>query len=117
MNDKNFRYLCFQLVLMGLSINLPLIMLDAPFWLMSAILFIVISPLVFPSLSYTTILMWIYDITRPILYIWALVVTISGTQDFLAIAFYILLGLQILVIIRRFIGTILTIYCTIKKID
>ena len=115
MNNKEFKYVSFQLVLKSLSICLPLIMLDAPFWLMSAILFIVISPLVFPSLSYTTILMWIYDITRLILYIWALVVTISGTQDFLAIVFYILFGLQIFSIISSFLYTIMIIYSAITK--
>ena len=116
MNDKSFRYLSIKLILMGLSIDLPLIMIDAPFWLTSAVMFIVISPLIFHSLSYSMILFFAYDIIKPILYIWALIVTIGGEQDFLAIAFYIIFGLQIFTITKKFIGTIFTvIYFALEK--
>ena len=91
---------------MQLSIGLPLIMLNAPLWLILGATFLVFSPLFFGSLTYATFLFCSYDIIRPILYIWALVVTIGGKQDFIAIAFYVLFALQAISIIKRLIGTI-----------
>jgi hypothetical protein len=62
--------------------------------------------LFFGSITYVSFICCTYDIVRPIIYIWALVVTIQGKQDFFAIAFYILATLQIFSIAKRFIGTI-----------
>lgn len=103
-NHEN--YLLSQLFLMQLSLILPLIMLDAPMLLILAVPLLVFSPLLFNSTPYATIVFCAYDIIRPILYIWALVVTIGGKQDFFAIAFYIIAALQIMSIAKRFIGTI-----------
>ena len=103
-NQEN--HVLFQLFLMELSLGIPLIMLDAPLWLILMATFLIFTPMLFGSFTYATILYCSYDVIRPILYIWALVVTILGVQDLFAIAFYILAGLQALSIVKRFIGTI-----------
>lgn len=104
MNEN--RFVNFKLFLMSLSLTLSLMMLDAPIWLIGISTLLVFSPFLFNSFTYATFLYCAYDIIRPILYTWALVVTIQGKQDFFAIAFYILAGLQAISIIKRFIGTI-----------
>lgn len=103
---KQENYVLFQLFLMELSLGIPLIMLEAPLWLILMATFLIFTPMLFGSFTYATILYCSYDVIRPILYIWALVVTILGVQDFFAIAFYILAGLQAISIVKRFIGTI-----------
>lgn len=113
MNDKSFRYLSFQLILMGLSINLPLIMIDAPIWLMTVTVLIILSPMLFWSQRLSVIVPYAYYIIKPILYTVALVVTIIGVQDFFSIAFYILMAIQTPMMIMNFIGTILIVYYTI----
>ena len=106
MNKQESNYHIFQLFLMQLSISIPLIMLNAPLILILATTFLIFSPLFFGSLPYATVLFSAYDIIRPILYIWALIVTIGGRQDFFAIAFYVLFALQAISILKRLIGTI-----------
>lgn len=103
-NQEN--YIIFRLFLMELSLGIALIMLNAPLWLILVATFLIFSPMFFGSLTYATIVYSAYDIVRPILYIWAVVATIQGKQDFFAIAFYIIAGLQVISIVKRFIGTI-----------
>ena len=91
---------------MQMSLSIPLVMLDAPLWVTLLAPLLVYTPLLIYSMAYTTLLLCAYDIVRPALYVWALVVTICGVQDFFAIAFYIIVALQIFSIIKRFIGTI-----------
>lgn len=102
--NTNFNYI--QISLLSLSLIIPLIMLESPIWLIGLVTFIMFSPLLFASLIYAAILYFSYDIIRPILYIWALVVTIQGKQDFFAVAFYILMALQAASIIKRLIGSV-----------
>jgi hypothetical protein len=106
MKKQENNYSIFQLFLMQLSISIALIMLDAPLFIIIATPVIMFSPLFLGSLTYATILFCLYDIIRPILYISALVVTIGGKQDFFAIAFYVIFGLQAITIVKRLIGTI-----------
>ena len=103
---KENRRVIFQLFLMSLSLTLSLAMLDAPILLICTSSFLVFSPLLFGSFTYSAFLYCAYDFVRPILYIWALVVTIQGKQDFFAIAFYILTGLQAISIVKRLMGTV-----------
>lgn len=110
--DYTRKMLCLLLP-MALSLTLPLLMLDAPIWLMTVVDIIILSPMLFWSQSLAVIVPRAYYLIKPILYIWALVVTILGAQDFFAIAFYILMGLQIPKMIMNFIGTIISIYCEI----
>lgn len=95
------------LIPMVISITIPLLMLDTPVWLMAMVNLIILSPMLLVSFRLSTIVPYAYYIVKPILYVWALVVTILGVQDFLAIAFYILMGIQTPRMIKNFIGTIL----------
>ena len=103
-NQENYNI--FALFLMQLSISIALIMINAPLWLIIVATLLIFSPLFFGSITYASFICCTYDIVRPIIYIWALVVTIHGKQDFFAIAFYVLSVLQAFSIIKRFIGTI-----------
>lgn len=113
MKNQENNYVFIQVFLMSASLTIALIMLNAPIWLISIAVFLLFSPLIFGSLLWATIVYIIYDIVRPILYIWALVVTIQGKQDFIAIAFYILAALQVINILKRFFGTVLGLFATL----
>ena len=113
MNEQNFtKQMLSILIPMVLSITLPLLMLNTPVWLMVIVDLIILSPMLLCSKTLTVIVPYAYYIIKPILYVWALVVTILGVQDFFAIAFYILMAIQTPRMIRNFIGTILIIYTT-----
>lgn len=114
MKEQDYTKQMLRLMLpMVLSVTLPLLMLNAPVWLMTVVDLIILSPMLLWSEKLTRIVPFAYYIINPILYVWALVVTILGVQDFFAIAFYILMGLQTPKMIKNFIGTILIIYYTI----
>lgn len=114
-NPDNYyiKQMLIILLPMVISLTIPLIMLNTPIWLMIIIDLIILSPLLFCSLKLTVLIPYAYYIVNPILYICALIVTIIGTQDFWAIAFYILFGLQAPIMIKNFIGTVLIIYSNI----
>ena len=103
---KNENYGLFQLFLMSASLNLPLIMLNAPTWLLFVTIFFIFSPIIFVKDWLIYLVLHLYNIVRVILYIWAIIVTIQGQQDFVAIAFYIITALQAANIIKNFIFTI-----------
>ena len=121
--QNGLKSVLFTMVLMSISLTLPLIMLDAPFGIILVATTIIFLPCILmfvppledlTSISY--IIIWhLYNIVRPILYICGLVVTIQGTQDFFAIAFYILMGLQSMNIIKNFIGTIIIILLSLTQ--
>lgn len=102
--DNTFNY--FQIFLLSLSLTLPLIMVNTPVWLIAIVTFLMFSPALFGSVLYAVILYCIYDIIRPILYVWGLVVAIQGKQDLFTVVFYILVVLQAVDIVKRFIGTV-----------
>jgi hypothetical protein len=106
MNEKENKYALFQLFLMQLSISIALVALDAPFFLILVVPLLVFSPLFFYSLTYNVILLCLYNIIRPILYTWALIITIGGKQDFFAVAFYVIFALQVINMISNFIGSV-----------
>lgn len=114
---KQSRCANFRLFLMSLSLTLPLIMLDAPILLICITTFLVFLPLFIHSESFVYIFILLYNIVRPILYIWGIIVTAQGNQDFFAIAFYILTALQLIDIIKKLIGTIIIISMIIKGDD
>lgn len=111
--DGYYKKMLAMLLPMALSITLPLLMLDAPVWLMTIVDLILLSPMLLCSVKLTQIIPFAYYIINPIIYISALVVSIQGPQDFFAIAFYILMGIQAPRMIKNFIGTTLILYYTI----
>ena len=104
------NYTLIKTFFMSLSLTIALVMLNTPFWLISIATLFLFSPLFFSSFAYATLVQLAYDLGRPILYIWALVVTIQGKQDFIAIAFYILIALQITTIVKRCVGTLILLF-------
>lgn len=92
-----------------------MVMLNAPTLLISIAAFLVVSPLIFYSDVWAFLILTAYNIVRPILYVWATVVTVQGKQDFLAIAFYILAVLQVISIIKNLIGTVAIIFTSLFK--
>lgn len=105
MKEQNYTKKMLLLLLpMVLSLTLPLLMLDAPVWVMTIVGLIILSPWIFDSQVMTMIVPFAYYIIKPALYIWALVITILGVQDFFTIAFYILMAIQIPGMIKKFIG-------------
>lgn len=115
MNNGYVSKMLRMLLPMMLSITIPLIMLDAPIWLMTIIDLIILSPLLFTSASLAVFIPYAYYIIRPILYIWALVATILGVQDFVAIAFYIIMVLQLPKMVINFLGSVLMLYSAITS--
>ena len=116
MKEQNYtKKMLMMLLPMALSLTLPLLMLNAPVWLMTVVDLIILSPLLFWSLKLSVFIPYAYYIIKPILYIWALVVTLLGAQDFLAIAFYILMGIQTPKMIMNFLGTVIIVINNINK--
>ena len=100
----------FMLFLMNVSLTIPLIMMNTPYWLITVVTLLVFSPALIGSYTYAALHTFAYNILRFVLYVWGLVVTIGGKQDFFAIAFYILTALQAIDIIKKFIGTIMMMF-------
>lgn len=119
MKNQNYSLtgILFLMSLMFISLTVPIVMLDAPIWLIAVIGALIYSPIIFASGWLTVVVGYGYHLARPVLYICALIVTIQGKQDFLAIAFYILMGLQIISIIKGFLGTVFVIYSSIVLKD
>ena len=106
--NQSFRYLLFQLFLMSLSVAIPLIVIGASGWVITITTIVIFAT----ALSGNSGIAYIYRIIhnillRPGLYIWALVVAISGPQDIIAIGFYIVIAVQAKNIITNLIGEII----------
>lgn len=103
MNEKiAFNNLIFRASTLMLSIVFAFAMIvEIPIWQIALIsLVLVIVPLI-PSL--TTFYVFLYNIVlRPLVYVLALIVTIQGEQDTIAIIFYVVAGLQSFFIIKNF---------------
>lgn len=107
--NRAINYGLFMAFLASLSLTIPLIVIGVPFWVISVVSLVMFLPYIIPSdwMAITAIALYTL-LLRPGLYIWALVVAISGQQDFVAIAFYVIAGLQAISIIKNFITYILT---------
>ena len=82
------------IILMITSISIPLIMLDVPLWVL-IVVDLSITVLMSFSSFFNILLSSLYCIVKPVLYIWALVFAVQGSQNFWAIAYYIVMGLQV----------------------
>lgn len=102
-------------IFMAASVSFPLIILNAPDWVISlptTVFMLAMILAIFGKASgFVEVLILLmtygYNIIKPVLYIWALLVTIHGPQDTLAIVFYIVTALQAVFMIKNFIGTLL----------
>lgn len=98
----------FYLFLMSLSLNIPLILIGASGWTLTLVIIVVFAT----ALSGNTLIAYIYRvlhniILRPGLYIWALIVAISGPQDIVTIGFYIVFAFQLKNIVGNLIGEVM----------
>lgn len=107
-NNRSFGLVMLKLLLMSLSLTIPLIIIGASGWIIAFITITVFASALSGREGIALIYRQLHNIIlRPGLYIWALIVAIYGPQDFIAIGFYIVTGLQALNIIRNFITEIL----------
>lgn len=104
MNENRMvDYGLFMAFLATLSLTIPLIVIGAPFWVISIVSLIMFLPFIIPSDWTAIAVIALYTLLlRPGLYIWALVSAINGQQDFVAIAFYVIAGLQAISIVKNF---------------
>ncbi|MBR4087531.1 MAG: hypothetical protein IKK30_06745 [Clostridia bacterium] len=114
MDNKVQNYSFLICMLRSLSIAMALIMLDTPMFIISIITLLVFSPALFPNLVWLMIYEILYSLARPVLYIWALVITIGGEQDVVAIIFYILFAVQIFSMIKNLIFTLANLMASTK---
>lgn len=123
MNDNQinnaFNYLLLRCFLRSLSISIPFILIDMHFDLSLPtviISLIAFLPLLIPFKSFILAFEWIYNLLlRPGLYIFALVITIQGKQDFVAIAFYIIAAIQAYNIFKYFIFYIINFFTIFEQ--
>ena len=114
--DRAINYGLFMMLLKSLSLSIPLIIIDAPFWVISIVSFVMFLPFIIKSDWTVIAIIALYTILlRPGLYIWALVVAINGPQDIVAIAFYIIAGLQATSIIKNFIVYLISFFVAMSK--
>ena len=116
--DRKINYGLFRMFLCSISLTIPLLMIDAPAWVISLVSLVMFLPFIFQSPSLVIPVIAIYSVLlRPGLYIWALIVTARGPQDFIAIAFYIVSGLQAISIIKNFIAYFLAVIFSMQHHD
>ena len=113
-NNSSLNFSLFIMILKSASISIPLIILNVPAFLIGLISLVIFLPLIIGSETLLLFMFHIYNITRPILYIIALITTIGGKQDMVAIAFYIIMGLQVINMLKNIAYTFMSIL-SIKK--
>lgn len=113
--DKAFNYILLTTALKVTSISIALFMIDVPILIILLVTTFLYLPAFIPSVTIAFIVEHTYNIARPILYIVATIIAISGDQNFFTIAFYILAGIQALYMIPQFIGTVATIIALLKS--
>ena len=106
--DRAINYGLFTALLAALSLGMPLIVIGVPFWVISVVSLVMFLPYFIQSTRTFIAVSVIYAIVlRPGLYIWGLIAAINGPQDFVAIAFYVIAGLQVFSIVKNFLAYIL----------
>jgi hypothetical protein len=113
--NPSLSFLLWHLFLMSISLTIPLIMIGASGWIITLVTIIVFATALSGRVGIAYIYRMLHNILlRPGLYIWALIVTIIGPQDLVAIGFYIALVCQAKNIISNFIGEILILSSILK---
>ena len=114
--DRSINYGLFMAFLASISLTIPLIVIGVPFWVISAVSLLMFLPYIIPSEWTAIAVIALYTLLlRPGLYIWALVVATSGPQDFVAIAFYIIAGLQAISIVKNFLVYLIGFFVAMRK--
>lgn len=106
--NNSLNFMLLHLFLMALSLNIPLIIIGAPGWVLTLVVIIVFASGLSGSVGFSYIYRTIHNILlRPGFYIWALIVAVAGEQDIISIAFYVILVCQLKSIICNLIGEII----------
>jgi hypothetical protein len=114
-NNPSLSYLLRQLFLMSLSLAIALIMIDVSVWIITLVTIIIFATALSGRVGIAYIYRMLHNILlRPGLYIWALIITITGPQDIVAIGFYIAFVCQAKNIISNFIGEIIILSSLLK---
>ena len=114
-NNNSLGFLLWKLFLMSLSLAIPLIMIGASGWIITLVTIIVFATALSGRVGIAYIYRMLHNILlRPGLYIWALIVTIAGPQDVVAIGFYIVFACQAMNIISNFIGEVIVLFPIFK---
>ena len=114
--NRSVNYLLFKMFWWSTALMIPLVIIDAPIWVMTIISLVMFSPIIFRAESLIWLVQFLYALLlRPGLYIWALVVAINGPQDIIAIVFYIIAGLQAISIAKNFLGYLLLLFSAISS--
>ena len=107
-NDRSLGYALWHLFFMSLSLTIPLIMIGASSWVITLVTILIFVTALCGNVGIAYIYRMLHNIIlRPGLYIWALIATIAGPQDIIAIGFYIVLVFQAKNIISNLIGEII----------
>jgi hypothetical protein len=107
-NNNSFGLMLRKLFFMSLSLCIPLIIIGASGWIITLVTIIVFATALSGNMLIAYIFRVLHNIIlRPGLYIWALIVTITGQQDLVAIGFYIAIVLQAKNIIGNFVGELI----------
>ena len=94
-NSNMLKYSLFTMFLKSLSITIALIMLNTPVIVISIVTLIMFLPVLIGSIEFMGVILHLYNLTRPILYIIALIVTIASAQDVISIVFYVVMAVQV----------------------
>lgn len=115
-DDRMMNYGLFRMLLWSLSLAIPLVIIEAPFWVISIVSLVMFLPVIIPSDWTVITVIALYTILlRPGLYIWGLIVAINGPQDIIAIAFYVIAGLQAISIVKNFVAYLFTFIISMRE--
>jgi hypothetical protein len=90
-------------------------MIGASGWIITLVTIIVFATALSGRVGIAYIYRILHNILlRPGLYIWALIVTISGPQDVVAIGFYVVFACQVINIISNLIGEVIALFSLFK---
>lgn len=107
-NNNMLKYSLFAMLLKSFSITIALIMLNTPILVISGVTLIMFLSVLIRSVVFMGVVLQLYNLVRPILYIIALIITIASAQDTVSIIFYILMAVQVPSMIINLIQTILS---------
>lgn len=114
--DRMMNFSLFSMLLKSMSLSIPLIIIGAPFWVISIVSLVVFLPFLIPSdWTFIAVIALYTLVLRPGLYIWALIIAINGPQDIVAIAFYIIAGLQSISIVKNFFVYLIGFFSTMSN--
>lgn len=116
MNENNFiNYSITTLFFKSVSVIIALIMFESPMPAILAVPIVMFLPMLIGSPIILSIVLHVYNLFRPVFYVAAIISTIIGNQDMVAIAFYIISAIQIPSMLSNLLQTISFLVLLIKN--